>query len=168
MPQHRDPLDPEAEREALELVGIDVDVAEHVGVDPAGAAHLDPAGVLARRAAPAAADEAGDVELDRRLREREEARPHPHLALLAEQRAKELQHGALEVGECDPSVDGEALDLEEDRRVRRVGRVTPVAAAGRNEVDRRPTLQHRADLVRRGVRAQHGVVIDVERVELRA
>ena len=39
--------------------GSRLDVAEHVGVDPAGAAHLDPARVLARRAARAAADEAG-------------------------------------------------------------------------------------------------------------
>src|SRR5262249_54872510 len=104
-----------AEREALPFGRVEVDVAEHVRVDPAGAAHLDPAGVLADGAALARADEAGDVELDRRLGEREVARPHPHLALGPEQRTEELQDGAAEVGERDAAVDGEALDLLEGR-----------------------------------------------------
>src|SRR5207248_2063611 len=123
VPKHRDALDAETEREPLELAGVNADVAEHVGIDPAGAAHLDPAGVLAGRTTLTAADEAGDVELDRRLREREEARSHADLALLPEQRAEELQHGPLQVGQRDPAVDCEALHLKEDRRVRRVRRV---------------------------------------------
>jgi hypothetical protein len=45
--------------------------------------------------------EAGDVDLDARLREREEVRAQPHLALVAEDRAGELQQRALEIGERD-------------------------------------------------------------------
>ena len=167
VPEHGDALDPEAEREALPLVRVEADVAEHVGVDPAGAAHLDPAGVLAHRAALAVAEEAGDVELDRRLGEREEARAHAHLALRPEQLAEELQHRAAQVGERDPAVDGEALDLLERRRVRRVRRVAPVDATRRDHVDRRLPRQHRLDLVGRGLRAQDRVVVEVEGVELR-
>src|SRR3954454_10774333 len=168
VPEHGDALDAEPECEALVLVGIDADVPEDVGVDPAGAAHLDPARVLARRASVAAADEARHVELDRRLGEREKTRPHAHLARLAEQRAEELQHRPLQVGERDAAVDGQALDLQEDRRVGRVGRVAAVAATGRDQVDRRLPRLHRADLFRRGVRAQHCGLVDVEGVELRA
>src|SRR5256885_6367711 len=69
VPEHGDALDAEAEREALPLRRVEADVAKDVRVDPAGAAHLDPARVLADAAAAAAADEAGDVELDRRLGE---------------------------------------------------------------------------------------------------
>src|SRR5205823_7042314 len=122
VPQHRDALDAEAERETLPLRRVEADVAEDVRINPAGAAHLDPAGVLAHRAAAAAADEARDVELDRRLREREVARPHAHLPLRAEERAEELQHCPLQVGERDAAVDGQALDLQERRRVGRIGR----------------------------------------------
>ena len=108
------------------------------------------------------------VELDRRLGEREVARPHAHLALGPEQRAEELEHVALEVGERDAAVDDEALDLEERRRVRRVGRVAAVAAAGHDRVDRRLPRLHQPDLVRRRVRAQQHVVAEIERVGRRA
>ena len=45
MAQHRDPLDPHAEGEALDalrVVATRLDEAEHVGIDHAGAADLDP------------------------------------------------------------------------------------------------------------------------------
>ena len=66
-------------------------------------------------AARAVAEEAGDVRLDRRLREREVVRPEAHRALLAEERAHHVQQRSLEVGERDAAVDGEPLDLVEDR-----------------------------------------------------
>ena len=69
-------------------------------------------------------------------------------------RAKRQQR-ALEVRERDPPVDREALDLREHGRVGGVGRVAPVAAAAGRDVDRRRLACHRADLHRRGVRAQH-------------
>ena len=52
--------------------------------------------------------------------------------------------------------------------MRGVRRVAPVAAAGRDHVDRRRPLLHRPDLVGRRVRAQNGRVVEVEGVELRA
>ena len=63
-----------------------------------------------------------------------------------------------------PLVDGEPLDLVEDRAVRRVGRVAAVDAAERDHVDRRLLRLHHADLRRRGLRAQHVVVVEEERV----
>src|SRR5690606_19380735 len=45
--QHEDALDAEAEGEALVLLGVDPGRAQHVRVDHAAAAHLDPAGTPA-------------------------------------------------------------------------------------------------------------------------
>src|SRR5205807_615577 len=47
---HRDPLEPEAEREALPDLGIAAHFEEHVRVDHPAAAELDPAGVRAHAA----------------------------------------------------------------------------------------------------------------------
>src|SRR5205807_6402964 len=107
-------------REAGPDVGVVPDVAEDVRIDPPGAAHLDPARVLADGATLSVAEEARHVELDRRLGEREEARAHAHLAFRAEERAEELQHGSLQIRERDAAIDDEALDLEERRVARRV------------------------------------------------
>ena len=119
--------------------------------------------MLADGAAVAVAEVAGDVELDRRLGEGEEARPHAHLAL-AEDGADEELDRAAEVGERDPAVDGEPLDLVEDGCVRRVERVAPVRASERDEVDRRLLRLHRADLRGRRVRAQQRLGVEVEGV----
>ena len=59
---HADPLDAQAEGEAGDLLGIVADGREHVRIDHAGAAHLDPAVVPLH------------VDLDARLGEREERR----------------------------------------------------------------------------------------------
>ena len=84
----RDPLDAHAEREALHalvVVAVAGHVVEHVGVDHPRAEDLDPALALAGAAAlgaleaGAAAAEAGHVDLDARLGEREVARPQAHL-----------------------------------------------------------------------------------------
>src|SRR6185437_1375970 len=74
----RGALQPAAEREPAPRLRVEADVLEHARVDHAGAAHLDPAGELARAAAAAAADTARDVGLDRRLREREVVRAEPN------------------------------------------------------------------------------------------
>ena len=93
------------------------------------------------------------------------------------ERAAQVRHG-------EAAVDGQALDLVEDRGVRRVELVGPVDPAGRDDVDRRRARQHGAGLHRAGVRAQHQagvlgrdeegvhhragrvVAADVERVEV--
>ena len=63
-----------------------------------------------------------------------------------------------------PAVDGEALDLVEDRRMRRVERVAAVGAPEGDEVDGRVLRLHRADLRRRRVGAQERALVEVEGV----
>ena len=72
--KHRDALEPPAEGEARVPLGVVADELEELRIDQAGATDLDPARVPAYRAAAAVADVAGDVRLDRRLREREVVR----------------------------------------------------------------------------------------------
>src|SRR3954468_20235026 len=168
-----DALDAHPPREALDLlrvVAVVVDVGVDVGIDLARAEDLDPALALAQAAARtighvalAVAVEARDVDLDARLGEREEVRAQADVAALAEDRVGEAQQGALEVGERDVLVDGEALDLVELRRVGRVA-VAAVGAPRDDDVERRRVGLHRADLHRRGVRAQDDVGRDVEGV----
>src|SRR5215470_19115897 len=73
--EHRDPLDPHAERPAGDYLGIVADVAQDLRMHHARTQDLEPAALLAEPAARAAADEAQHVDLGRRLREREERRP---------------------------------------------------------------------------------------------
>src|SRR5204862_8136549 len=103
--EHRDPLDPHAEREALDavrVVAVRLDEPEHIRVHHPRAEDLDPASALADRVARAVreltrapAAEAGDVDLDARLSEREEARAKTCSPLRAEDRARELVQGPL-------------------------------------------------------------------------
>ncbi len=90
-------------------------------------------------------------------------RAQQHVAVGAEDRAREREQRALEVGEGHAIVDGKTLHLMELRRVRRVV-VRPVDAAGGDHIDRRRLGDHRAHLHRRGVDAQDRVVVDVEGV----
>ncbi len=100
-------------------------------------------------------------------------RPQPDFPVLAEDRAREAQQGALEVGQCHVGVDREPLDLVELGHVRGV-RIRPVGATGNDDVQRRRVLLHRANLHRRRVRTKDhraGVEyvlrrLDVERVGL--
>src|SRR3954452_20134945 len=133
--EHRDPLDPHAERKALDTLRVVAVVAhelEHVRVDHARAHDLDPARALAERAERAVRPATGSVthktrhvHLDARLGEREVPRAQSHALPRAEHRARELQQRSLEIGQRDVLVDGEALDLGEHRRVGRI-RVAPV------------------------------------------
>ena len=155
------------------LLGVDADALEHVGVDHAAAAELDPARLRAHPAAVAVAEDAAHRELGRRLGVGEEVGAEPGAdALVVEQPAHEGLDGAEQVGEGDAAVDGERLDLVEHRRVPGVEGLVAVGAAGRDHEDRRRHRLHRADLHRRRVRAQHDLLglaqLDVERVLHRA
>ncbi len=108
-----------------------------------------------RQPAPAA-DSAGDVWLHRRLGEREVVGAEANAPVGAEDRAHHVQQRALEVGEGQPLVDREALELVEDRIVRGVDRVAPVAAPERDHVDRRrPSPPARGSATARSPCAAH-------------
>ena len=135
---------------------VAVDEAEHVRVDHAGAEDLDPALALAHAAAAAAAQEAGDVELDARLGEREEVRSAGGISRSGPKSARaKCSSVPLRCAEREPAVDGEALDLLEHAasawgRARRGGR------RGRGRSRRRAAAADSIDahLHRRGLRAQ--------------
>src|SRR5262249_51160383 len=69
--QRAQPIQSQSEGEAGEVFGIDRDGAQHVRVDHSRPAHLDPAGTFADATAPAAALEAGVIDLRARFYERE-------------------------------------------------------------------------------------------------
>ena len=91
----------------------------------------------------AAADGAGHLELGRRLGEGEVGRPQPRVDVGAEVGGGERLDGAGQVGEGDPPVDDQALDLVEDGEVAGVGGVAPVAAARHDRVDRQRAVERR-------------------------
>src|SRR3954451_10509608 len=107
--QLRRPLDAHAEREARVLLGAPADELVEVGVDHAGAAHLDPARVLADRTARTAAVEARDVRLHRRLREWEVVRTEADVAIGAVELPHHVEQRSLQVGHRDALVDREPL-----------------------------------------------------------
>src|ERR1700722_13929550 len=76
--EHGDAVDPHAPGEALVLVGIEPAIAQHVGVHHPAAEDFEPVRALAE---PDLALVAGalDVDLERRLGEREERGPEAHL-----------------------------------------------------------------------------------------
>src|SRR5690242_19952387 len=109
--QHGDPLDAQPEGEAAILVGIVANIAQHARINLAGAAHLEPAAVLADAAARAAADDAVYVELGAGLREREVAWAEADLAAGAEELAGEALQRATQMGHGGGLVDQQPLHL---------------------------------------------------------
>src|SRR5260370_17744951 len=81
--EHRHPLDPEAPRVAVPLLGIDAAVAQHLRMDHPAAADLEPPFVPAALAARPRADAAGHRQLEPGLGAWEVARPNSDLALFA-------------------------------------------------------------------------------------
>src|SRR6202011_3692911 len=78
-----------------------------------------------------------DIDLERRLGEREERRPEPHVDVVdLEERLAELMQDPFEVAEMRAPVDHEALDLVKLRRMRRI-RIDAVGAARTDNADRR-------------------------------
>ena len=138
-------------------------VFQYAVVDDTGAENLDPTGVLAQRAALAAALEAGNVDFDARLGEREVRRTQAGLDVCTEQRLDEFVEHSLQVAERDALVNDEAFHLVEHRGVGRVGVGTEHAARDQH-LDRRLFHVHDADLTAAGLGSQHNVVCDVERI----
>ena len=130
----------------------------------AGAEDFHPAGLLAGRAAGAAADLTLHVHLGGRLGERKERRAEAHLRGRREDTPSECRQRRLEVDECDAFIDCEAFNLLEHRRVRRVERISAVAASRDDDANRRRVALEGADLHGRGVRAQQDVAAQVKAV----
>ena len=150
---------PKPKAKPLHSSGSSPTVAEHVGVHHAAPAELQPGAVGSL-----------DVELGRRLGEREVRRPQARRVARPEVGLGEGLDGAGQVGEGDAPVDDQPLDLVEDRHVGGVGRVAPVDAAGHDDVDGRRLALHHPDLHGRRVGAQHHAaglaVVDEQRVPL--
>src|ERR1700761_6110806 len=100
----------------------------------AAAQNLEPVFALAE-ADFALVPAALDVDLERRLGEREERRPEAHVDVVdLEERLAELVQDPFEVAEMGALVDDKAFDLMELRRVCRI-RVDAIGAAGTDDAD---------------------------------
>src|SRR6476661_4666496 len=151
--QHRDAVDAHAPGEALIDIGIDATGAQNVRMHHAAAENLQPVLALAE-ADLALVAPALDVDLERRLREREKRWPESHVDVIdLEKRLAELVQDPFQVAEMRALVDHEAFNLVKLRRVGRI-RVDAVGATWADNPDRWPLGQHGAHLHRRGMGAQ--------------
>ena len=152
--QHRDPLDPHAEGKALIFLRIVSAIRQNARIDHARAENLQPV-VAGPDLQPAAVTGAADIDLGRRLGEREIAGAEAHRQVVhAEEGAAEIDQAALQVAHMDAVADDQPLALMEHWRMGGV-MVGPVGAAGNEDPHRRLGRLHGPDLHRRGVRAQH-------------
>src|SRR5436190_58224 len=157
---HRDPLEPEAEREPLPLLRVVADGLEHVRVDHPAAAELDPAREGADTTSLAVAEDAAHRQLRRRLGVGEVVGAEAGAdGLVVEQALDEHLDRAEQVGEGDAAVDGEALHLVEHGRVARPGCLAAVRAPGWDDVGGRFVRFHGPDLHRRGVGSEHHILV---------
>ena len=159
---HNHTLQTDAEGVAGVFIRVDAAHLKHLGVNHAAAEDLDPALALAERAAFTVAAVALDIHLRRRLGEREVMRTETNNRVLAVQLLCEQLENALQVAHADALIDNQTLDLMEQRRVGCVNGVRTVNTARRNNADRRLALFHRADLHRRGLRAEHNIIRNIE------
>src|SRR6185436_11180580 len=104
--EHGQAIDAHAEGEAADFFGVVVNEAVDGGIDHASAEELDPARAFALGAstaagacAGAAAEDAGDVEFDARLGEREIAGAEAGFYSGAEELFDEILDGASEIAE---------------------------------------------------------------------
>nr|AOO54644.1 phenylalanyl-tRNA synthetase subunit alpha [uncultured bacterium] len=159
--QHGQTLHAHAEGEADVFFAVDADMLKHVRMHHAATADLQPAVLPAH------------IHLGGRLGEREERGTETHLHVFGlEIVLQEICDHTFEIGETHALADPQAFDLMEHRRVRRIG-VHAVNAPRRDDADVGHAVQmrifrhvrlHVANLDRRSVRAQHVLLVDVERV----
>ena len=84
--EHRQPVDAGAEGEALPYIGIEPAIGDHFGVDHARAEQLHPM-IGAAEHAPALLHMEADIDLGRRLGEREIGGPQPQDDVVALEKA---------------------------------------------------------------------------------
>ena len=123
-------------------------MTESADSDAAYEVQILPSAIIPNAAAFAAAHHALDIDLGRRFGEWEVRRPgaHGEVFTLAEA-VQEGDQDALQVSEADQLVDQEPLDLMKDRYVRQI-RVSTIDAPGRDDLHRRLSVLHVADLHR--------------------
>src|SRR5215212_5882714 len=129
---HRQTLDAQSESKAAVDVRVVPNRAQDIGMDHAGAAHLQPAGSLADPAASPTTDGAIDREINARLDEGEEVAAEPNAPLQPKELAGHLGQGPFEIGHRDVPIDRQAFQLMEHPFMRRVLRLVAVDAAGHN------------------------------------
>ena len=175
VPGHQRPLDAHAEREAAVALRVDAAGDQHPRVDHAAAAPLDPALGLAGPArpggsptdAPRQTQHCRSNSADGSVNGKKCGRNRVAQAVRRTSARRSGRACPRRWAIVMPSVDGETLDLVEDRAV---GRVELVGAVGPARARRRRPAgcaQQRPGLHRRGVGAQHagpGRRLDVERV----
>src|ERR1051325_17372 len=99
--EHRQPIDPAAERETLPLIRVKTAIGDHPWVDHSAAQHFHPAFLPADHA-PALLDRPADVDLGRGFGEREVAGPHAkHDVVALEEGLEEGLERPLEVTKGD-------------------------------------------------------------------
>ena len=98
--------------------------------------------------------DAGDVEFDGRLGEREIAGAETRFHAFAEELLHEIVDGAGEIAEGDVRIHGEAFDLMEHEGVRRIRIIAAIDLARHDHAHGRLALLHGANLHGRSVRAQ--------------
>ncbi len=152
--QHGDAVDAHAEGKALPLGRVDARRLQHLWVDHARAENLHP--LVAFADLELAADvRIADVDLGRRFGEGKVAGAEPQFdGRHLKERAAEFLQAPFQVGHADVAVDRQALDLVEHGRVGLV-HVHAVDAARGDHADRSALVQHRTDLHRAGMGAQH-------------
>ena len=143
--QHRDTVDTDTECQARIYITVDTAAFKYLLVYDTGTEDLDPACSLTELAALTMALEAADVDLDRRLCEREVRRAETGLRLLIEDLLYKFIEHALQVAECDALINDETFHLGEHRRMRRVI-VGTEYLTGRDDLDRRFLILHNMDL----------------------
>ena len=147
MATHAEPFNAEAKGEAGIDLRIVADGLQHVGIDHASAAELDPAIVPVH------------VGLHTRLRERKERRPEANMHIFAQVAGGEHAQHALEVGHRHLPIDKQPLHLVKHWIVRCVGRIGPIDPSQRDDSQRRLLFLHHADLHGAGLAAeQEGAV----------
>src|SRR4030095_14740835 len=151
--QHGDALDPHAECEAGHALGVIAHRLEDRWMHHATPENLDPAGLLADRAAGAATLVATDVDLGAGLGIWKEAGSQPDLHV-AEERGDHRLERSLEIRHRDVLADDQRLELLEHRRVRQIEVVAAIDSPGHEQANRRFERLHVADLHRRRVRPQ--------------
>ena len=159
--EHGQAVDAHAKGEAADFFGVVVDEAVDGGVDHACTEEFDPAGAFALGAdatagarAAAAAEDAGDVEFDAGLGEREIAGAEAGFYAGTEKLFDEIFDGAGEIAEGNVCIHGQSFDLVEHEGMRGLRIVAAIDLAGNDDADRRLALFHGANLHRGSVRAK--------------